>query len=136
MDIRKINAEETWDLRHKVMWPDKDIEYVKLEKDNEGLHFGLFIGEKMVSVVSVFIKGDSCQFRKFATLKQEQGKGYGTYLLTEILKEIDSQKIKRVWCNARVSKVGFYKRLGLYETNEKFEKDGEMYIIMEKRYDH
>ncbi|WP_440897062.1 hypothetical protein ACS127_03495 [Amphibacillus sp. Q70] len=40
--------------------------------------------------------------------------------------------MKRIWCNARKSKVNFYKKFGLQETNFEFIKGGKPYIIMEK----
>lgn len=67
MKIKKIKAEQTWEIRHKVMWPNKPLAYVKISNDLEGLHYGLFVADKLVSVVSLFIKGEVAQFRKFAT---------------------------------------------------------------------
>jgi len=55
MEIKAINASQTWEIRHKVMWPDKPIEFVQLEEDNKGLHFGVFDQEKLVSIVSCFV---------------------------------------------------------------------------------
>lgn len=42
MEIKRINKEMTWELRHRVMWPDRDIEYIKLPDDPIGFHFGIF----------------------------------------------------------------------------------------------
>ena len=131
MEIKRVCAEQTWNLRHEVMWPDRDIEYVKLEDDNEGIHFGLFVGVRMVSVISLFVEGESAQFRKFATSKSEQGKGYGISLLKTALYEMKELGVKRVWCNARISKVEFYKKFGFCKTDKCFEKGGKSYVIME-----
>lgn len=65
-------------LRHEVMWPDEDFDYIKLKDDDAGIHFGLFKENMLISVVSLFVDKDEAQFRKFATLKSEQGKGYGS----------------------------------------------------------
>ena len=67
MEIKEIEASETWPLRHKVMWPSKPIEFVVLPNDDEGLHFGLFDDEILISVISLFIESQGGQFRKFAT---------------------------------------------------------------------
>lgn len=72
--LKEILKEQAWNIRHEVMWPDKSFEYIILEDDEDGLHFGLFNKEKLVSVISLFINGEEVQFRKFATLQQEQGK--------------------------------------------------------------
>lgn len=51
--IKQIPKELTWKIRHFVLWPDKDIDYVILENDSDGKHYGLFIGDKLVSVISL-----------------------------------------------------------------------------------
>lgn len=130
-DIRQIETAQTWPIRHKAMWPDRLIDYVKLPADAEGLHYGLFIDEELVSVVSLFEQGESAQFRKFATLPEHQGKGLGRQLLQHLFEQAKSQNVKRLWCNARVDKVGFYKRFGMEETNERFTKGGIEYLVME-----
>ncbi len=50
--IREIQAQETYKLRHQVMWPDKPIEFVKLNDDENGIHFGLLKDSNIISVVS------------------------------------------------------------------------------------
>lgn len=130
--IRKVEKEKAWELRHKVMWPDKDLDYIKLEDDDLGIHFGLFKENILISVISLFINNEEGQFRKFATLQQEQGKGYGSMLLDHIIKEARNRGVKRIWCNARKNKVNFYKKFGLQESNCSFTKGGKSYVIMEK----
>lgn len=80
MIIREISPQETWPIRHKVMWPNESFEYVKLPIDEKGLHLGLWANDTLVSVVSLFMIKEMGQFRKFATLVEEQGKGYGRQL--------------------------------------------------------
>ena len=133
MKIKKAAIAEVWTLRHKVMWPNKDIEYIKLENDHEGLHYGLFIGDKLVSVISLFIKSGHAQFRKFATLKEEQGKGYGTKLLNHVIEESKKLKLETIWCNARKEKIDFYKKFGLNETDKSFKRGKQEYIIMQMK---
>lgn len=128
----RINTEDTYPIRHAVMWPDKPLSYIQLSEDASGLHFGLFKAEKLISVVSLFIKDSDVQFRKFATLINEQGKGYGTTLLSYVFDYIESEKINRVWCNARDEKTSYYQRFGMHITPEIFQKEGQSYVIMEK----
>lgn len=130
--IIKIDKEKAWALRHKVMWSDKAFDYIKLEDDHLAIHFGLFKEDILISVISLFINNEEGQFRKFATVEQEQGKGYGSALLNYVLKEAKIYGVKRIWCNARKNKVNFYKKFGLQETNSSFIKEGKSYIIMEK----
>jgi hypothetical protein len=73
MEIREIQAADTYEIRHKVMWAHKPFDFVKIDEDTEGVHLGLFEAEKLVSIVSLFFKNKEIQFRKFATLRELQG---------------------------------------------------------------
>lgn len=131
MRIKTIEASETWQIRHEVMWPDQPFEFVQLEEDVLGLHFGFFVEGKLVSIVSCFINDDEMQFRKLATLEEYQGKGIGSELVKYILQLAKEKKLKKVWCNARVSKKAFYEKLGLQDTGQVFAKAGQEFTIME-----
>ena len=130
--ICKISKEQTWKLRHEVMWPNKPIDFIKLPNDNNGIHFGLLKNNEVVSVVSLFIENEKAQFRKLATKISEQRSGYGTKLLSYIMNQVKNQNVNMLWCNARVDKVSFYKKFDLIETNNTFSKENVDYVIMEK----
>ncbi|WP_240472480.1 GNAT family N-acetyltransferase [Tenacibaculum ovolyticum] len=132
IEIKQITATETLEIRHKVMWPNKPLAYVELANDKNGKHFGLFVNEEITSIVSLFTENNEAQFRKFATLIEYQGFGYGTILLNKVINLIEEEKIARLWCNARVEKAKFYERFGLKLTDKKFNKDGIDYVIMER----
>lgn len=132
--IRKIAPADTYDLRHRVMWPDHPKDFVRLPEDEKGEHFGLFASDKLASIVSLFITGNEAQFRKFATEISEQGKGYGSQLLSYLLKYVSSKGLERIWCNARVDKTEFYKRFGFIETESTYVKGGIDFIILEKLF--
>ena len=117
------------------MWPNKPIEYVKLPNDENAKHFGLFINGEITSIISLFVVNNEMQFRKFATLIAYQGLGYGTILLKSIIDSAKKEGIRKLWWNARVEKSEFYKRFNLKPTDEKFEKGGIEYVIMEKKFD-
>ncbi len=129
-----LPACDTWEIRRKVLWPSKPLDYVKLPKDEEGLHFGININGRLVSVISLFITGEEAQFRKFATLTTDQGKGYGTQLLNHLMEEAVNRGVKRLWCNARVETASFYKRFGMQETETRFFKGDIPYVVMEKLF--
>jgi GNAT superfamily N-acetyltransferase len=131
MNIIEIEASQTWQIRHEVMWPDFPMEYVQLEEDNSGSHFGVFDNEKLVSIVSCFFSEDEMQFRKLATLESYQGKGIASKLLNFILEIARNKKVKKVWCNARSNKKSFYEKFGMYATNKTFKKEGQEFTIME-----
>lgn len=139
MRIGPVTQEQAWAVRHEVMWPDRAPEYVRLDNDGEGEHYGVFVdnpdggGETLVSVVSLFREETGAQFRKFATLVSCQGQGYGSLLLSYVLNRAAEAGARRVFCNARSEKAGFYRKFGLEPTGEAFTKGGKEYVIMERR---
>lgn len=114
------------------MWPDQPIDYIKLEDDEDGIHFGFFNQDQLVSVVSLFIDGNSAQFRKFATEAKEQGKGYGGKLLLHMMEEAVNCGVNMLWCNGRLDKASFYEKFGMIKTSRHFMKDGIAFVVMQK----
>ncbi|MGF9892602.1 GNAT family N-acetyltransferase [Priestia megaterium] len=131
MNVQSITKEQAWEVRHTVMWPDKDFSYIQLKDDPSGIHYGLFEEGELKSVVSLFITGDEAQFRKFATLKEEQGKGYGSRLLEEVFLKAKNLGVRKVWCNARENKVSFYQAFNMKKTARVFTKSSTRYTVME-----
>ena len=114
------------------MYSDKDPAFVKLEDDEEGIHFGLFENNKLISVGSWFRRNElEAQFRKLATVEQFRNMGFGTLLLSHIIEFSKTEKIKTLWCNARVDALNFYKRKGFTETDTVFTKGGIDYVIVQ-----
>lgn len=113
------------------MWPDQPLEFVQLDEDESGLHFGVFKEEKLVSIVSCFISEDEMQFRKLATLHEFQGRGIASALLKHIFNLAQKNNLKRIWCNARTNKKSFYEKLGMKDTFQTFSKAGQEFTIME-----
>ena len=132
--IIEITAEETIFIRHKAMWPNKPIDYVRLANDDEGKHFGLYVDTKLISVISLFISKNEAQFRKFATLTEYQGKGYGTMLLKEIMHIAEKEGLSSIWCNARRSKTNYYAKFNMNLTKTEIMKGGLNYVIMERKF--
>ncbi len=132
LKIKNIQASDTWDLRHRVMSPNRPFDAIKLPKDEEGLHFGLFEDDKIVSVISLFVANDIAQFRKFATEISEQNKGYGSVLLNHIIEESVKNNVKTLWCNARVSALGFYENFGFGAVSETWIDNEIEYVKMER----
>jgi len=129
--IEQIQIELVLPVRHKAMYPDEHPDLAKLSDDGDGIHFGLFDHNKLISVVSWFKRNQhEAQFRKLATLKEFRNSGYGTLLMEYILNFSREEKISHLWCNARVSATHFYQMLGFKETNERFVKNGIEYVIM------
>lgn len=131
--ITHINKEDAWKIRHQVMWPEKEFDYIKLADDDQGIHLGLFKDQQLISVISLFVANHTAQFRKFATIEEEQGKGYGSKLLAYSIQLLQNRGVKEIWCNARTNKLDYYKKFGLQETNTRYTKGGKSFVIMKKK---
>lgn len=132
LSIEQIRPELTWRLRKEVLYPESPMYEMEMDEDNYGYHFGAFKDNELVGVVSLFQDGTDFQFRKFAVVEHAQGTGVGKTLLTYIIDFAISEGAQRIWCNARVSAIGFYLRFGFMGTGKLFSKNGFDYEIMEK----
>lgn len=131
IQIKQITSDLTWPIRFKVMYPEHNLDFVKLENDDEGIHFGLYYYQKLTGIVTVFNEGSIYQFRKLAILEEAQGLGLGKKLMENVIEYCKIKKGQKLWCNARVNAKDFYKRLGFKETENVFFKDGYDFVIME-----
>jgi GNAT superfamily N-acetyltransferase len=130
--IEQISPRLTWRIRHQALYPELDFAKVILEDDDDGIHLGLFDQNTLISVASLFKRDTSMQFRKFATLSEYRGKGYGTELLAYLTDYAKSTGCDHIWCNARRNASGFYSKFGFLETEKTFSKNGHDLVIMEK----
>ena len=130
--IEQITQELTWPIRQAELNPELPISAIKLDEDNLGTHLGLFHNNQLITVISLFQYGNELQFRKFATSKAFQSRGFGSQMMAYILDDAAQQQIKKVWCNARSTATHFYEKFGFSATKETFTKNDIHYIIMEK----
>jgi GNAT superfamily N-acetyltransferase len=113
------------------MYPNRPIEFVKLDNDFDGLHFGLYLSHELTGVVSLFTNGSEGQFRKLAILQQAQGQGLGKQLMEYLIDFCKLQGLTKLWCNARVNSKDFYQKLGFYLTDQTYTAAGYDFVRME-----
>ncbi len=126
--FRRIPVDLTYDLRHKVLWPDSPIERVMVTGDDEALHIGAYEGEALIGVGSFFFDPPFVRLRKLAVLPEKQGRGIGSKLIRFAASQPEVQKADQLWCDARQDAVVFYQRLGFTLEGEVFEKTGVSYL--------
>jgi ribosomal protein S18 acetylase RimI-like enzyme len=135
MDIRSIQWQQALPIRHQVLWPQKSPEFCKVEGDENGIHYGVYIDDLLVSVASIYIAHSSeikhARLRKFATLTSYQGRGIGTALITFILNHLKQQGVTYFWCDARKTALGFYQRFAMQVQGDQFDKSGVLYFKMQ-----
>jgi len=131
MDIRRISWQQTIPLRHQVLWPDKSPQYCHIVGDDDALHFGAFINEKLICVASVYITSEKARLRKFATDIRYQNQGIGSQMLTFIIQSLQDTQTDIFWCDARESALGFYQRFDMQVCSERFYKEDVPYFKMQ-----
>jgi len=132
ISIEQITPYLTHRLRRDVMYPGKKIFEMEMDEDNDGIHFGAFRDNKLVGVVSLFQTGTDFQFRKLAVDPTIQKTGIGSSLLKQITVYAKENSGNRLWCNARLTAIGFYLKAGFIETGKFYSKNSIDYEIMEK----
>ncbi|GAB2974374.1 GNAT family N-acetyltransferase [Mucilaginibacter puniceus] len=132
--IEQIRPELTWRMRQKVLYPAQKLYEMEMEEDNHGYHFGAFMDNELVGVVSLFKNGDDFQFRKFAVDEPMQGKGIGETMLKHLINFALNENAKRLWCNARVTAIGFYLKYGFTHTGQFFTKNRFDYEVLEMKF--
>ena len=141
--IKEITVEETYPLRHQVLRPHQSIDECKYHGDRDSLtrHFGTYVESKLVGIVSIYksplnhIHDKDCwQIRAMAMDVSVRKKGYAN----EILKKAEAYALengaKYIWCNARVSALGFYEKnnYALYGKEFYVEDIGQHYIMIKE----
>lgn len=132
LSIEQIRPQLTWRLRHEVLYPNEPLQAMRMDEDDHGSHFGAFINNELVGIVSIFQRNNDIQFRKFAVRADMQGKKIGNRLLAHITTYAGHNNCSRIWCNARLSAIGFYAKNGFTSTGDTFSKNGVDYEILEK----
>ena len=138
--FKQINSDETLELRHLVLRPNKKPEELKYPNDNLSFHGGAVLNGKIIGIASVYPEpkpGEKSSFhwrlRGMGVLPEFQGKGYGASLLDLCIDFIKSNEGKLLWCNARFIALGFYLKLGFKIVSDSFEiEDIGVHYIMEK----
>ena len=120
MKIKKISSVETYPVRHEVLRKGKPIETCQFKGDDDEntTHFGLFLENKLVGIISIFKENNTLfselnqfQIRGMAVLEVFQGKGFGAELVKEAENHCINLNADLIWFNARENAVPFYKKL-------------------------
>lgn len=117
-----ISAEQTIDLRSRVLRPGQPIENCHYKEDNyeSTFHLGIFASGKVVSN-GTFIQQAHDNFkdakypyrlRGMATDPNLQKHGLGRSIIEQALIELQKRNCDLIWFNARVTAEEFYKKLG------------------------
>ena len=127
--IRQASAEEVRPLRHSVLRPGQTFEETAYPGDDlpDTVHLGAFDGDRLVGIASLYKEdreGPGWRLRGMATETGVRGAGFGAALLTACIDHVAAAGGSELWCNARMSAVGFYRRAGFEVVSEEFDVPG------------
>lgn len=129
IEIKEIPAEATYGIRKSILRKGMSLPHKMAgDEDKDSLHLGVFLKDKIVCVGSfmksrsqLFQEQDQYQLRGMASDADAQGKGYGKLLLREAEQILKNRSVKMIWCNARVTAIPFYIKLGYHIKGDEFD---------------
>ena len=114
-----INIRKTVFIDEQKVPLDEELD----DKDYTAKHFLISNNNnnEYVGTARYYIEDNKAIIGRVAILKEHRKKGYATYLIKEIMKEIKSQNISVIHIGAQKQALAFYETLG-------FEVCGELYL--------
>lgn len=126
--VSEISAIETYTIRKEILRKGIPLsERIRGEFDESSFHIGFFMNTKLIGVCSFIEKKHECfqgiQYRLagMAILEKHQRRGVGSSLIKNALIILKKRNVSIVWCNARVSALKFYDKLGFLIKGEQFD---------------
>lgn len=110
----------------------------ELERDSldntksEAEHFAIAESGKIVGTIRAIKEENIVHLGRFAIEKEKRGMGYGRMLINEVENFYREKGFKRIYLNAQLNALGFYKKMGYRPLGEEFEEAGIMHIRVEK----
>jgi len=129
-EVRLINPEMTYSLRHNILRPNQSIEDCKYTTDYEegSFHVGVFYQGKLISIASFCIENlpdfpQEVQYRlrAMATVEKFRRMGAGRQVVSFAEKIIKDKGVEILWCKGRVDAQGYYEKLGFKPHGEVFD---------------
>lgn len=148
LDVRRIAAEQTHALRHAVLRPHQWRDDLIFPGDelSSTLHLGAFAegGPEPIGIATFAEQpmpdepapGDR-RLRGMAVAPAWQKRGVGRLLISRAIEQLGQAGGRRVWCNARISALGFYETLGFTTHGETFDlPDVGPHVVMSIAIEH
>ena len=130
LDVRMIEPELTYPLRHRVLRPNQRIEDSKYDTDYEKgtFHVGAFFQGELISVASFIIDVNSdfpnerqYRLRQMATLEEFRKLGAGRAIVNFAEKIIKERGYDFIWCKGRTTVQKYYEKLGFKPHGDVFD---------------
>lgn len=130
--VEQVRPELTFRLRQLVLRPGRPAEEAFFPGDHEASsgHFAAYVDHVVVGVASVLLEAEpdggagAWRLRGMAVDPDHRGAGAGLSLLARIRDFVSRSGGGLIWCNARVSALGFYEGAGFVTVGEAWEEPG------------
>jgi predicted GNAT family N-acyltransferase len=130
--VDEVLAEVTYELRGAVLRPNGGEIIWDGDEDPATFHLAARIDDRVVGVVRFSpapcpwrpLARAAWQLRGMATEAAVRGSGAGRAMVDDGLRRVAERGGDVVWCDARVSAVGFYERVGFIVVTEEYDKPG------------
>jgi ribosomal protein S18 acetylase RimI-like enzyme len=125
-----LDLAEILPIRHQVLRAGRPLETARYANDEGAgvVHLGAYRDGELLAVGSLYVVQmpgrpgvAAIQIRGVATLPKARGTGLGTALMAAAREYAREKGARILWCNARVSAAGFYRKLGFEIVSEEFE---------------
>jgi predicted GNAT family N-acyltransferase len=128
----KKKSEIAFSIRRKVFVEEQNVDPEEEYDEFEDLctHYLLYFDGKPVATARWQITGKGIKPGRFAMLKEYRGKGIGSELLKQIMKDIIPLK-KPIYLNSQVTAVSYYARFGFVKKGDVFLEAGIEHYLME-----
>ncbi len=117
----KDKASMVFDIRQKVFVEEQNVsrdeEYDTHE--DESMHYMLLVEKQPAGTARWRFTNEGIKLERFAVLPAYRGKGIGTVLLNKVLEDVKLHD-KKIYLNAQVKAMNFYKRAGFYAVGDIF----------------
>jgi GNAT superfamily N-acetyltransferase len=131
LTVRRIEAAESGELRRSVLRPGLAPGAALPGEDQSGVvHLGAYDGDQLLSACLIFpepcpwLPGEHAwRLRGMATDPQRRGAGAGAAILREASRIAIADGASVLWCLARETAVGFYRRHGWVTFAEVYDSD-------------
>lgn len=131
MKVQLIVAEDTIDLRSRILRPGQSLEACRYSEDHlpTSFHLGILQKDKVICNGTFIQQGHDYfpnakfpyRLRGMASDQTFQRKGLGSGLIQTALSLLKEKKCDLLWFNARTSAEIFYRKLGFEEIGPIFD---------------
>ena len=120
-------------IRFAVFVDEQEVpEEIELdERDPFCTHLLAFDDEQPIGTGRIDLEA-SGKIGRVAVIASERGRGVGTALMEHFHRLAKEHRLDKVWCNAQLVAVPFYRRLGYSVTGSRFYEAGIEHTRMER----